>query len=597
MANWDTIVDPAAFLAAALLLHACATSGRTRALPRRGIPTPVVPARALARLYRRAWKLAWAHLRAPELGSGFVSDYIDPGFNGDLFQWDLCFIAQYAKYGHRVFPTPVMLSNLYAKQQPDGFIPRQIATTGDPVKFGDALNPPLYSWAEWDSYRIRGDRTRLAQVLPVLARFHRWIVNNRRNADGLYRFEDPLGSGMDDQPRRGSGWIDLSSQMALDARCLALIAGELSQNETASAYAAEHAQLADSINRVLWNEDRRWYEDAGGADFKSVAGFWPLLAGVAPEDRAAAVIGRLTDPHEFWRPTPVPSVSADSAIYNAPDGDYWRGAVWPPTNYMIVRGLLEVGRPGLAKTIALEYLRSMVTQLEAQGTLFEHCSPERDCGGGVKDMVGWAGVGPIALLIEAVLGLRADAPTNTLSWTPLLRARHGIEDLTFGACTASIVCAARSPDRDYVIRVETDRPFTLRVATDFAEGTTRLGERSLGPLDDGVACVEVPSGSTEYRIRGEPRLNGTPPAQPRDLVATRSEKGTVLRWRACADEDLAGYDVYRTEDHGWRKINSSLCVWSTCTDDHPPDSRCSYAVAAVDTADNISPMSEPAELA
>ncbi|WP_414632104.1 hypothetical protein, partial [Acetomicrobium sp. UBA5826] len=32
----------------------------------------------------------------------------------------------------------------------------------------------------------------------------------------------------------------------------------------------------------------------------------------------------------------VPSLSADDLQYN-PNGDYWRGSVWPPTNYMILR--------------------------------------------------------------------------------------------------------------------------------------------------------------------------------------------------------------------------------------------------------------------
>lgn len=595
MNHYDAAIA-AAIVVAAVLCYTTAAPGRTRALPRRKLPTPVILERGLTHLFTRTWELAWEHVRSPQPGSGFVSDYIDPAFNGNLFQWDLCFVTQFAKYAYSVFPAPHMLSNMYAKQQPDGFIPREIKPDGEPFKCGDGLNPPLYAWTEWDAYRITGDRSRLAEVLPTLTRFHRWVNDNRRSDDGLYWFEDALGSGMDDQPRGGKGWIDLSCQMALDARHLSLIAREVGDDQAADAFAAEYAQIAETVNRLLWNPGLRWYEDQGRSNLKSIATFWALLSGVARGDRAEALVEHLADPREFWRPTPVPSISADSDIYNAPDGGYWRGAVWPPTNYMIVRGLLRIGRPGLARTIALEYLRSMAAQLRDQGTLFEHCSPERDWGGGVSDMVGWAGVGPVAMLIEAVLGIRADAPTNTVTWTPALRARHGIQNLTFGGCTASLLCAARAPARDYVIKTEATQPFVLRVCTQFSQGTAWRGKRSLGPLENGVARIEVRAGSSEYRITGQPGPDGAPPAQPQNLTVRPSDDGMVLRWQACADEDLAGYDVYRTEDHGWRKISSSLCIWSTYTDENPPRRGCQYAVAAVDLAGNTSAISSPARL-
>lgn len=582
-------------IAAPVSLRAARAEGDVKGLPRSKIPSPIVVDRDLAHLYRRAWQVAWARLRHPQSGSGLVSDYVAPGLNGNLLQWHLCFITQYARYAFRAFPAPGMLSNMYAQQQPNGFIAREVAPAAVAGESGDALNPPLYAWAEWDAYRLTGDRARLARVLPALTRFHRWIVLNRRGSQGLYFFGDAKGSGMDDQPRAGAGWIDLSCQMALDAHHLGLIARELGRDDEAAAFDAEHAQLAETINRLLWNNERRWYEDLGGADFKSVASFWALLAGVATDERAAALIEHLTNPSEFWRPTPAPTVSADSSIYNPPDGERWRGAVWSPTNYMIVRGLLAIGRPGLARNIALEHLRAMAAQLRNQDALFASCSPERDRDA-EGDMASWAGLGPIAMLIEAVLGLRADAPTNTLTWAPRLGSRHGITNLHFGDTAASVVCAARTSRQDYVISTEANRPFTLAVVTNFIAGAARRGKRSLGPLESGIARIEVRAGKAQYRIGGEMRPDGAPPARPRNLAATRSAGGVSLRWHPCSDEDLAGYEVYRTEDHGWRKISSSLAIWSAYVDANPPPGERAYAVAAVDLAGNTSAMSLPARV-
>ena len=53
--------------------------------------------------YRRVWELAFANLRRPEPGSGFVASFIDTAFNDCLFMWDSAFILLFARYGRRAF--------------------------------------------------------------------------------------------------------------------------------------------------------------------------------------------------------------------------------------------------------------------------------------------------------------------------------------------------------------------------------------------------------------------------------------------------------------------------------------------------------------
>jgi hypothetical protein len=492
-------------------------------LPREFIPRPVVPERALSSLYWRAWEGLWQWLRSPQLDLGDAD-------SGAWLASHPSLVAQYAKYARGALSPARILSHAYARQRPDGLIPDVRAA---------APCAPLFSWSEWDSYRASGDCARLAQVRPALESFHRWLAGNQQGADGLYHAA---------RESRAEASLELSCQMALDACCLSLIAAELADDAAATAFATEHAALAAAVNHHLWSEAERCYVEPGAVQ-GGPAGFWPLLAGVATGERADAVIAHLAALQHPWPHTP------------------------PSDTYVLVRGLLRAGRPGLAKTIALECLRRLPSQ-----------------------PAGLIPLAPAAMLVEAVLGFSLDAPASTLHWAPRLGARHGIEGLALGDCTVSVVCGARGPGRDYRICAQADRPFTLRVVTEFGRGTTWRGKRSLGPLKEGVTSVQVRAGAGEYRISGELRPDANPPAQPQQLSAVRSDHGALVQWQPCADEDLAGYHVYRSEDHGWRKVSAAPCIWASYVDGDSPARGCLYAVAAVDVAGNTSPMSAPAEM-
>ena len=49
-------------------------------------------------------------------------------------------------------------------------------------------------------------------------------------------------------------------------------------------------------------------------------------------------------------PLPVPTVDPSDKRYQS--GGFWRGDVWPPTNYQIASGLASYGHKGLAADIA-----------------------------------------------------------------------------------------------------------------------------------------------------------------------------------------------------------------------------------------------------
>ena len=86
---------------------------------------------------------------------------------------------------------------------------------------------------------------------------------------------------------------------------------------------------------------------------KHIGAYWALLAECVPESRLAAFVAHLENPAEFNRPHRIPALSADDPDFSGMGG-YWCGGVWPPTNYMVLKGLGKTGNADLAHQIAVE---------------------------------------------------------------------------------------------------------------------------------------------------------------------------------------------------------------------------------------------------
>lgn len=81
-------------------------------------------------MYWKAWQIGLKNVCQPLDDSGFVTSYISPAYNGNIFMWDDAFITMFCRYGDRFFPFQKTLDNFYAKQHPDGFICREIRADG-----------------------------------------------------------------------------------------------------------------------------------------------------------------------------------------------------------------------------------------------------------------------------------------------------------------------------------------------------------------------------------------------------------------------------------------------------------------------------------
>ncbi len=146
-------------------------------------------------------------------------------------------------------------------------------------------------------------------------------------------------------------------------------------------------------------------------------------------------------------------------------GGYWKGTVWVPTDKMVMAGLEAYGYADLAREIALNHLRNVVTIFKETGTIWENYAPQTITPGkpAKPDFVGWSGIGPIAFFLEYVIGVRANAPANKVVWDIHSSKRVGVERLWFGGKTVSLVCEPAEASDARTVTVKSRGAFDLTI--------------------------------------------------------------------------------------------------------------------------------------
>lgn len=420
--------------------------------------------------YDFAWKTAFGNLRKADASNRFVSNYIDTAFNGFLFMWDSAFNVMFGKYGAKAFDFQKTLNNFYSHQHKDGFICREICETAPGEHYArhdpSSTGPNVLGWAEWEYYCQTGDKERLFQIFEPLLSYHLWLKRYRTWRNGTY-WTTGWGCGMDNQPRLEEGysnaldhghmvWVDACIQQVLSAKVLVAISKiiEKETDERIELLKKEIDFLTKFINEELWCEGDAFYYDLyrdGRLNYvKSVGAYWALLADLIPKERLEPFVAHLQNEAEFQRPFCIPSLSADHPAYHAQTGEYWRGGVWAPTNYMVLKGLEKNGYHALAHQIAQNCLANVVTVFNRTGTLYENYAPEEAKEGvpAKKDFVGWSGLFPINILFEYVFGLRPMAREKKIVWDVNLLERHGVRNYPLGACSLDLICSERKSHQE-----------------------------------------------------------------------------------------------------------------------------------------------------
>ena len=348
------------------------------------------------------------------------------GHDGQVFHESLSMLA-YALFD----PRSAMDSQrvFMEAQDGDGYIPYRIgpyALRTFPVKGERTSSAPFLSWTNWEVYRTARDLHRkgagnvdsddgrrfLRQALGAGESFMRfWSDHRDTDHDGLFDWGgnavlesvrdsqvptwDLLGKDDPTAPSLVEA-VDLNSMLVREMRALGDMAQELGESASAARWRERADTLAGRINAVMWDPETRFYynvdratnsftvKTAAGATIdlrrKEIIGFLPLWAGVAPPDRAQALVQHLTNPAEFWRRFGVPTLAADDPGYEPRITRccQWNGAVWLEWNYLVFDGLRRYGYRREARELGERMIEAAATQLRRNHRFWESYSPDED---------------------------------------------------------------------------------------------------------------------------------------------------------------------------------------------------------------------------
>jgi len=309
--------------------------------------------------------------------------------------------------------------------------------------YGTADATPLYLIALHEAWRWLGDDTLLREHRETALRCLEWIdQSGDLDGDGFqeYRTRSPQGY-------ENMGWKDASDAVvypdgrqvpAPKALCelqgyvfdawlrMAEVFDALGEPERAVALRGKARGLRAAFEDRFWCEDLGFYAFALDPEKQPVRTIASnvghcLWSGIASPERAARVVQRFFEP-DLWSGWGIRTLSARNPAYNP--FSYQRGSVWPHDNGIIALGFKRYGFTAEAARVARDIS-------EAASSFMYYRLPELYAG--VERRPGtfpvlykqanvpqaWA-AGSVFHLLQAILGLRGDAPRGRLYVDPEL---------------------------------------------------------------------------------------------------------------------------------------------------------------------------------
>ena len=294
--------------------------------------------------------ILFGNLQRPDVLSAHRYALPGPAFRG-VYLWDSAFIAQIWRAWDREAAGDILRAVVALR---DGDRLQHMVADFIQSAF---TQPPLIAWSLAALAEDGASDALVAELYPALTGYHAWLLKHRRLGDGLFAWQHPYESGIDNSPRfsnrdesrfnatAGVAAPDFSAYMVLHDEALAALARRLGREAEAAQFAQEAAEVRAAMNARLWHEADGCYYDRDLASgewvrLRTIASLLPLWAGVPDEARARRMLAQVMDPMRFGTLIPFPSVARDERSFEL---DMWRGPVWVNTAYGVLLGLQRYG--------------------------------------------------------------------------------------------------------------------------------------------------------------------------------------------------------------------------------------------------------------
>ena len=292
-----------------------------------------------------------------------------------------------------------------------------------------------------DGFNQTNDWELLDLCLPYLDKFLTWYATERDvDNDGLieygaykkcsiadivqtarfetFDFHAPLDSlQLTEHPTRGTGgaWygniegVDQTCFLAMSERAMIEMCKRTGRIEMMKKYEMNLARRTEAIRAKMWDPETKFFYSLNRDTDKKIRirtlqGFLTLTAGLASEEQARELVRHLNDPALFWSKYPVTTSAMDEPTFS-PDG-FWRGDMWPPTNYLVALGLNRYGYHDVAREITDKMLE-LVKKYD--GHSYERYNGVEGLRLGVKDYC-W-GVAIWSMAVNNIYGVQEDYRT------------------------------------------------------------------------------------------------------------------------------------------------------------------------------------------
>ena len=435
-------------------------------------------------MYDKTWTLIsdyWYHTGTQKSGNeGF---FIYPSNEGSFInQYETIFSTFFLVYSNKNYTASTGLDYFYERQEENGAIRNLYNLQNNEAVFSpdnpEGLSLPLFSWAEFNIYHKSANKKRVKDVLPILIKYTKWIEENFKGENGLYRA--PLASSnMQNTPRQNAVYlIDFNVAMAINALYISSLGDILNDKETTYQYKKTYFSIKTRIGLLMWDDDDSFYYDLDGEGKqikkKTLASFWTLLAEIPNIDKALRLISHLENPDTFGSEHPFPSLAICEEEYSAV-GEGYRGGVFPILNFVVIKGLEHYEKWELAREYAMQHLycvlgtMTTVENPKEAGYLWESYMPSKD-GKAIwsekpnfpkPQYVLTVALSTITLMIENIIGLLISLPRKTVDWTIPVLELMGIENLSLKRNFITIITSKSL--RGWEIHMESEKLYYFTI--------------------------------------------------------------------------------------------------------------------------------------